>query len=64
MKLDHFEEVVAIAERGSMRAAARHLQIAQPALTRSLALLERELGAPCSNAAPAAWSRRRWARLS
>jgi len=46
MKLHHFEEVVAIAERGSMRAAARHLQIAQPALTRSLALLERELGAP------------------
>lgn len=46
MKLDHFDEVVAIAERGSMRAAARHLQIAQPALTRSLALLERELGAP------------------
>ena len=37
---------MAIAERGSMRAAARHLQIAQPALTRSLALLERELGAP------------------
>jgi len=46
MKLHHFEEVVAIAERGSMRAAARHLQIAQPALTRSLAMLERELGAP------------------
>ena len=46
MRLDHFEEVVAIAERGSMRAAARHLQIAQPALSRSLALLERELGAP------------------
>ena len=46
MKLHHFEEVVAIAERGSVRAAARHLQIAQPALTRSLALLERELGAP------------------
>jgi LysR family transcriptional regulator of abg operon len=46
MKLHHFEEVVAIAERGSMRAAARHLQVAQPALTRSLALLERELGAP------------------
>lgn len=45
MKLEHFVEVVAIAERGSMRAAARHLQIAQPALTRSLALLERELGA-------------------
>jgi len=46
MKLHHFEEVVAIAERGSIRAAARQLQLAQPALTRSLALLERELGTP------------------
>jgi LysR family transcriptional regulator of abg operon len=46
MKLHHFEEVIAIAELGSIRAAARHLQLAQPALTRSLAQLERELGAP------------------
>ena len=46
MKLNHFTEVIAIAERGSIRAAARHLQLAQPALTRSLADLERELGAP------------------
>jgi DNA-binding transcriptional LysR family regulator len=46
MKLHHFEEVVAIAERGSIRAAARHLHLPQPALTRSLAHLERELGAP------------------
>lgn len=46
MKLHHFEEVVAIAERGSVRAASRHLRLAQPALTRSLAMLERELGAP------------------
>ena len=46
MKLHHFHEVVAIAERGGIRAAARHLQVAQPALTRSLADLERELGAP------------------
>lgn len=46
MKLHHFEEVVAIAERGSVRAASRHLGVAQPALTRSLAALERELGAP------------------
>lgn len=46
MKLDHFEEVVAIADRGSVRAASRHLRVAQPALTRSLAMLERELGAP------------------
>jgi DNA-binding transcriptional LysR family regulator len=46
MKLHHFEDVVAIADRGSVRAAARHLGVAQPALTRSLAMLERELGAP------------------
>ncbi len=46
MKLQHFQEVVAIAGQGSIRAAARHLDISQPALTRSLADLERELGAP------------------
>jgi LysR family transcriptional regulator, regulator of abg operon len=46
VKLQHFEEVVAIAERGSIRAAARHLHIDQPALTRSLAQLERQLGVP------------------
>lgn len=44
MKLHHFDEIVAIAERGSIRAAARQLNLAQPALTRSLAELERELG--------------------
>lgn len=46
MKLHHFRDVVAIAERGSLRSAARHLDLAQPALTRSLGELERELGAP------------------
>ena len=45
MKLHHFREVVAIAETGSIRAAARALDLPQPALTRSLAGLERELGA-------------------
>jgi LysR family transcriptional regulator of abg operon len=44
MKLTHFQLVVAVAERGSIRAAARHLGIAQSALTRSVAELERELG--------------------
>ena len=44
MKLHHFRDVVTIAEQGSLRAAARHLQLAQPALTRSLGELERELG--------------------
>ena len=45
MKLNQLREVVAIAEQGSIRAAARQLAIGQPALTRSLAELERELGA-------------------
>lgn len=44
MKLSHFQLVVAVAERGSIRAAARHLGIAQSALTRSVAELERQLG--------------------
>jgi LysR family transcriptional regulator, regulator of abg operon len=46
MNLHHFRDVVAIAEQGSLRAAARHLGVAQPSLTRSLSDLERELGAP------------------
>jgi LysR family transcriptional regulator of abg operon len=46
MKLHHFRDVVAIAEQGSLRAAARSMRIAQPALTRSLSQLEQELGAP------------------
>ena len=45
MKLSQLREVVAIGERGSIRAAAKTLAIGQPALTRSLAELERELGA-------------------
>jgi LysR family transcriptional regulator, regulator of abg operon len=46
MKLAQFSYVTAIAERGSLRAAARHLGVAQPAFSRSIAELERELGAP------------------
>ncbi len=45
MKLSQLREVVAIGEQGSIRAAAKTLAIGQPALTRSLAELERELGA-------------------
>jgi DNA-binding MarR family transcriptional regulator len=44
VKLDQLREVVAIAEFGALRAAARHLKIAQPLLTRNLGNLERELG--------------------
>jgi LysR family transcriptional regulator, regulator of abg operon len=46
MKFNQLRDVVAISERGSLRAAARHLRAAQPALTRSVHELERELGAP------------------
>jgi LysR family transcriptional regulator of abg operon len=44
MKLNHFRDMVAIVEHGSLRAAARHLGMAQPVLTRSIRTLERELG--------------------
>lgn len=46
MKLNHFRYIVAISEQGSLRAAARHLKIAQSALTRSLSEFEHELGGP------------------
>ena len=45
MKLTQLRNVRAIAERGSVRAAARALGLAQPALTRSIHELEHELGA-------------------
>lgn len=44
MKLTQMRDMVAVVERGSLRAAARHLGLAQPALTRSIGALERELG--------------------
>ena len=44
MKLDQLRGVVAIAESGAIRAAARQLGVPQPLLTRNLANLERELG--------------------
>lgn len=44
MRLQGIENFIAIAEAGSIRAAARRLGISQPALTRSLQALEKELG--------------------
>lgn len=46
MKLHQLRDITAIAEHGSLRAAARSLRLAQPALTRSVHDLEHELGAP------------------
>ena len=45
MKLHHLRDFVAIAQKRSLRGAARSLGLAQPALTRSLRELEAELGA-------------------
>lgn len=45
MKLHHLRDLLAVAEHGSLRAAARAIGIAQPAITRSIQELERELGA-------------------
>ena len=45
MKLHHIRDVVAVADRGSLRSASRHLNIAQSAITRSIRELEQELGA-------------------
>ena len=44
MTLNQLRNVVAIAERGSLRSAARFLGVTQPAITRSIRELEHELG--------------------
>jgi DNA-binding transcriptional LysR family regulator len=44
MKLHHLRDLLAVAEHGSLRAAAREIGMAQPAMTRSIQELERELG--------------------
>lgn len=44
MKLSHLRDVLAVAELGSLRAAGRHIGIAQPAITRSIREIETELG--------------------
>src|SRR5580704_5125566 len=45
MKLSQLRNIRAVVEHGSLRAAARVLGLSQPALTRSVQELERELGA-------------------
>lgn len=44
MKLSQLRHVIAIEDRGSLRAASRHTGVAQSGLTRSLRDLEREIG--------------------
>lgn len=45
MKLTQLRDLLAVAEFGGLRRAARHLGVAQPAITRSIRDLEQELGA-------------------
>jgi DNA-binding transcriptional LysR family regulator len=44
MKFSAVRDFLAVAERGGLRAAARHLGMAQPVITRSIQELEKELG--------------------
>jgi LysR family transcriptional regulator of abg operon len=46
MKLNQLRDIIAIAEKGSLRAASRHLGLSQSAMTKSIQFLEKELGAP------------------
>ena len=45
MKLNAVRDFLAVAERGGLRAAGRQLGVPQPAITRSIQELEKELGA-------------------
>ncbi|EEB82423.1 LysR substrate-binding domain-containing protein [Roseobacter sp. GAI101] len=45
MKFNQLRDFVAVAEAGSLRAASRRLELAQPAITRSIQELENSLGA-------------------
>jgi DNA-binding transcriptional LysR family regulator len=46
VKFNQLRDVIAVAEKGSLRAASRHLGLAQSAMTKSIQHLEKELGAP------------------
>jgi LysR family transcriptional regulator of abg operon len=46
LKLHHLRDFVAVARTGGIRPAARELKLSQPAISKSIQLLEQELGAP------------------
>jgi len=46
IKMHHLRDLLAIVEKGSIRAAALHLGVSQPALSRSVRELERMVGVP------------------
>jgi LysR family transcriptional regulator, regulator of abg operon len=52
MRLQHLQLIVALAEMGSLRAAASRLNVTQPALTKALRQLEDEFAAPLVHRTP------------
>ena len=46
MKMHHLRDLLAVAQKGSINAAARYLGVSQPSLSRSIRELEKELGTP------------------
>jgi molybdate transport repressor ModE-like protein len=46
MNLEHLRTLIAIAEQGSLSAAARSLRISQPAVTKQIQRMESEIGLP------------------
>lgn len=46
MKLQHLRDLLAVSERGSIRAAAKFLGLEQPAISRSIRDLEKDVGVP------------------
>ncbi len=46
MKLSQLQMLVAVVEHGGIRAAARHLNVSQAAVTKSMRLMEEEAGVP------------------
>ena len=49
MRLQRIEQFIAVVDAGSIRGAARHLGMSQPALSRALQQLEEELGVQLMN---------------
>jgi len=52
MRLNQIRDLLAVVETGSLRAAARRIGVSQPAMSKSVAQLERELQAQLLLATP------------
>jgi LysR family transcriptional regulator, nitrogen assimilation regulatory protein len=55
MDIAQLKTLIHVAELGSLSKAADRLRIAQPALSRQIRLLEKELGTCCSKDMAVAW---------